>query len=157
MDQRDAQDNTPPPHPGDLVSDHGAAKQAEASDPLDLVGTVVPGGDLDLLARCFIEEYASMGYGGAQILALARCFIEEYASMGYGGAQILALFRDPVYVAVHPVYQSKGEEAVRGLIHDVLAECGVFRVSESFSEEPPHNQSELVQIEVPAPSGKDRS
>lgn len=136
MDQRDEQDNTPPPHPGDLVSDHGAAKQAEASDPLDLVGTVVPGGDLDLLARCFIEEYASMGYGGAQIMAL---------------------FRDPVYVAVHPVYQSKGEEAVRGLIQDVLAECGVFQVSESFSEEPPHNQSELVQIEVPAPSGKDKS
>lgn len=76
--------------------------------------------------------------------------------MGYGGAQILALFRDPRYVAVHPVYRSKGEEALRGLIHEVLAECGVFRVSESVSEKRPHNQSELVQIKVPAPSGKDR-
>ncbi len=136
MDQRDEQDTAPPPQLGDLVSTHGAAKQAEASDPLDLVGTVVPGGDLDLLARCFIEEYAAMGYGGAQILAL---------------------FRDPVYVAIHPVYQSKGEEAVRRLIQEVLAECGVFRVSESVAEKRPHNQSELVQIEVPAPSGKDRS
>ncbi len=45
-----------------LVSPHGAAKQAEATDPMDLVGTMVPGGDIELLARCFVEEFAAMGY-----------------------------------------------------------------------------------------------
>jgi hypothetical protein len=109
-----------------LVSPHGAAKQAEATDPLDLVGTVVPGGDIELLARCFVEEFAAMGYDGEQIFEL---------------------FRQPQYVGVHPVYLAKGEEGVRHLIEEVLAECGVFRVTESIAEEPPPPRSKLAQIE----------
>jgi hypothetical protein len=109
-----------------LVSPHGPAKQAEATDPLGLVGTVVAGGDIEFLARCFIEEFAAMGYDGEQIFEL---------------------FRQPQYVAVHPVYRAKGEKGVRHLIGEVLAECGVFRVSESIAEEPPPPRSKLVQIE----------
>ena len=112
----------------ELVSNFGAAKQAEPTDPLDLVGTMVPGGDVELLARCFVEEYAAMGYDGEQILEL---------------------FRQPLYVGVHPVYRAKGEGAVRTLIEEVLAECGVFRVTESITEEPPARRSKLVQIEMP--------
>ncbi len=118
----------------ELVSNFGAAKEAEPTDPLDLVGTKVPGGDVELLARCFVEEYAAMGYDGEQILEL---------------------FRQPQYVGVHPVYRAKGEGAVRALIEEVLAECGVFRVSESIIEEPPARRSKLVQIEMPGTPDED--
>ena len=118
----------------ELVSTHGAAKKAEATDPLDLVGTVVPGGDIEFLARCFVEEFAAMGYDGEQILEL---------------------FRQPQYVAVHPVYRAKGEEGVRRLIEEVLAECGVFRVSETITEESPPQRSKLAQIEPWRASNED--
>lgn len=123
-------------HDGELVADHGAAKQAEPTDPMDLVGTVVPGGD---------------------VLYLARCFIEEFAAMGYGGEKILDLFRDPQYVAVHPVFRSLGEDGVRELVEQVLRECGVFRVTETVSTESEPRPSELIQIEKPcAPSEDDQ-
>ncbi len=118
----------------ELVSNTGAAKQAEPTDPMDLVATMVPGGEVDFLARCFVEEYAAMGYDGEQILEL---------------------FRQPQYVGVHPVYRAKGEQAVRALIDEVLAECGVFRVSESTIEEPPPRRSKLIQIDIPGTPGKD--
>lgn len=111
-----------------------SGKKAEATDPLDLVGTVVPGGDVDFLARCFVEEFAAIGYDADQIFEL---------------------FRQPQYVGVHPVYRAKGEEGVRHLIGEVLAECGVFRVSESITEEPPPRRSKLVQIELPQFSNQD--
>ncbi len=111
-----------------LIADHGSSKQAEPGDPLDLVGTVVPGGDLEVLARCFIEEFAAMGYEGDRILEL---------------------FRQPQYVAVHPVYRAKGETATRRLIDDVLAECGVFCVDESIPDEPSSGEPGLVQIQKP--------
>ncbi len=118
----------------ELVSNFGAAKQAEPTDPLDLVGTMVPGGDVEFLARCFVEEYAAMGYDGEQILEL---------------------FRQPQYVGVHPVYRAKGEGAVRALIEDVLAECGVFRVTESIIEELPPRRLKLVQIDMPGAPDED--
>ena len=108
-----------------LVADHGSSKQAEPEDPLDLVGTVVPGGDLEVLARCFIEEFAAMGYDGDRIFEL---------------------FRHPQYVAVHPVYRAKGEAATRRLIDHVLAECGVFCVDESIRDESSCGDPGLVQI-----------
>lgn len=124
-------------HDGELVADHGAAKQAEPTDPMDLVGTVVPGGD---------------------VLYLARCFIEEFAAMGYDGERILGLFRDPQYVAVHPVLCSIGEEGVRELIEQVLRECGVFRVTETNSTESEPQPSALIQIDKPcAPSEDDQA
>lgn len=115
------------------MMDH-SGKKAEATDPLDLVGTVVPGGDVDFMARCFVEEFAAMGYDGDQIFEL---------------------FQQPQYVGVHPVYRAKGEEGVRHLIREVLDECGVFRVSESITEEPPPPRSKLVQIELPGACNED--
>ena len=111
----------------ELVSDHGAAKQAEPTDPMDLVGAVVPGGDLDQFARCFIEEFAGMGFDGEEILAL---------------------FRQPEYVGLHPIYQIKGEESVRRMIAEVLDDCGVFRVTE-VAAEPARGAKKLFQIEEP--------
>ena len=97
------------------LATHGSAKVAEPTDPLDLVGTLVPGGEID---------------------ELARSLIEEYAAMGYDAKRILELFRQPDYLAVHSVYRIRGEDAVCRLIDGVLAECGVFRVTEVDSAPP---------------------
>ena len=134
MDHPDQQVPEKQQRSNELVSNFGAAKQAEPTDPMDLVGTMVPGGDVEFLARCFVEEYAAMGYDGEQILEL---------------------FREPQYAGVHPVYRARGEGAVRALIEEVLAECGVFRVSESIIEEPPARRSKLVQIEMPGTPDED--
>ena len=115
------------PEPQDLVAPHGSRKQAEPSDPMALVGTRVSGGNID---------------------ALLRCFIEEYAAMGFGAQEILAFFRQPQYASIHPAYLRLGEEAVQATIAAVLGECGVFRVktrqAESAAEHP-----KLVQIGHP--------
>jgi hypothetical protein len=113
------------------VADHGARKQTEATDPLELKGAVVPG-NVDYLARCFIEEFAFMGRDGAAILEL---------------------FRDPCYVAVHAIYRRRGEEAVRRLIDEVLAECGVLKVT---VQTPRHRRPrKLVQIEAPGSAARE--
>jgi len=116
MEMKPGQDN--------LVAPHGSQKQAEPNDPLALVGTRVPGGDIEYLLRCFIEEYAAMGLGAREILEL---------------------FRQPQYAAIHPAYLRLGEQAVRATIAAVLEECGVFQVTARQTEvaaEPPR----LVQI-----------
>ena len=66
------------------------------------------------------------------------------------------MFRQPQYIAVHPVYRAKGEEAVRTLIQEVLADCGVFRVTGRGLEGPSDPCSELVQIELPRPDNEDK-
>lgn len=102
----------------------GARKQTEPTDPLELVGEVVPGGDPDYLARCLAEEFAGMGRTAEEILTL---------------------FRDPGYAVPHSVYRTRGEAAVRELIREVLAECGVLRVTEPL-EEPAPGCPDLVRI-----------
>ncbi len=107
-----------------LVAPHGSNKQTESSDPMTLVGSKVPGADVNQLMRCFIEEYAAVGYGPEQILEL---------------------FRQPRYAAIHPTYLHLGEQAVRATIAAVIGECGVFRVVEHDTEST-HERSNLVQI-----------
>ncbi len=116
-----------------LAADHGSAKQPEPSDPLGLVGAMVPGGNIDMLSRCFIEEFAAMGYDAEGILAL---------------------FRQPQYLAIHAVYRLKGEQAVIEMIDRVISECGIFRTTETI---PPDSRraTRLLQIEVPATPEED--
>lgn len=111
---------------GPLVAEHGSAKQAEPTDPLQLTGTAVAGGDPDYLARCLVEELAGMGHGADEILSV---------------------FRDPGYLAPHAFYRLRGDAAVRDLIEEVLAECGVFRVTE-HRREPTPRCPKLYQIEL---------
>jgi hypothetical protein len=137
MDPREREQGVEQEAAAPLVAEHGARKATEPTDPLELVETRVPQGD---------SEY------------LARCFIEEYAAIGFDGGQILALFRRPEYVAVHAYYRLRGEEAVVRLIADVLADCGVWRFSDA-SPQPsapktgpppaPREPQKLVQIELP--------
>lgn len=143
MDPRERKQTTEQEAATPLVAEHGAHKAAEPADPLELVGTRLPQGDSDYLARCFIEEYASIGFDGEQILAL---------------------FRRPEYVAVHAYYRLCGEEAVVRLIADTLADCGVSRFSDAApaSAAPvtglqtgPRKAPKLVQIELPGGGPKE--
>jgi hypothetical protein len=59
-----------------------------------------------------------------QDLEMARCFIEEYALMGWPGSQIRLLFKSPLYVGSHAIYTKWGMAAVDELIKEI------FRVEE---------------------------
>ncbi len=87
--------------------EHGRDKQPEAGDPMELVMTGVVGGDPEIMATCFIEEYARMGMG------------EE---------EILGLFNQPGY-QTYALYEKWGEIRIRDLIRKTLARTGQTRVS----------------------------
>lgn len=87
--------------------EHGREKQPEADDPMELVLSEVPGGDPEIMATCFIEEYARMGMG------------EE---------EILGLFNQPEY-RTYALYEKWGESRIRDLIRKTLARTGQTRVS----------------------------
>ena len=78
-------------------------KTAEPDDPLELVGMVVP----------VPPGYDSMAEMG-------RCFVEEFALMGWDRRRILRLFKSPVYAGAHAIYRARGEEFVDSLITQVL-------------------------------------
>lgn len=71
----------------------------DLDDPMTLTGVALPGDRT--------EE-------------MARCFIEEYAMMGYGREQILHFFQNPFYVATHQVWRAKGRDYVEHLIKQAL-------------------------------------
>lgn len=78
-------------------------KPYEPDDPSILVGTAVPGADLDVMAESLVEEFVRMGMDDS---ALWR------------------LFRSPNYRLTHAILRSKGEEYVRELIDRVRARWG---------------------------------
>jgi hypothetical protein len=73
----------------------------ERSDPMELVGMVLPGdeGTLD---------------------AMAECFIEEYVRMGWSEERLMTLFTHPLFMGTHRIYLSRGEPYVRSLIQRTL-------------------------------------
>ena len=84
-----------------------AEKQFEADDPLELVAVHYP-----------VDSERE------QDLEMARCFIEEYALMGWPGSQIRLLFKSPLYVGPHAIYTKWGLAVVDELIREI------FRVEE---------------------------
>jgi hypothetical protein len=91
-----------------LLASHGSQKQAESSDPLEMVGALLAGGDTHYLARCLIEELAGLGYGADEIFALCL---------------------DPEYAGLHMILRREGTLVLWRLIRETLAGCGVTRVS----------------------------
>ncbi len=61
------------------------------------------------------------GPGDRDLEEMARCFVEEYARMGWNGEEILNLFRSPAYRGPHRIMRLKGEDFVRGLTEAVDA------------------------------------
>jgi hypothetical protein len=100
---------------------HPATREVLPDDPMELHGIEVPG-DPDLMLRLLVEEYARIGWGLKPILQLAR---------------------DPNYEAFHKLWQLFGEVELGRRIGDILARCGVMRVT---TDELPE---QLVQIELP--------
>lgn len=90
-------------------------------DPLELQGFEVPG-DVELMFRIVVEEFARMGWDSAAIVALAR---------------------DPFYQALHGLWQLHGEAEFQRRVANILSRFGVIRVREVVAPPP----SELVQIE----------
>lgn len=78
-------------------------KEFESDDPYSLVGQGFP---------C-PPGYDSTG-------EMARCFIEEFALLGYSGPLILQLFKSPRYQGPHGVYTARGEAYVRGMMAEVF-------------------------------------
>lgn len=73
-------------------------KPAEPHDPMELIGVALPGGSMQ---------------------AMAACLVEEYLMLGYSDEQLLALFRRPCFGATHGIYRARGEDYVRALIGEV--------------------------------------
>ena len=78
-----------------------AEKRYAADDPLEPAAVALPADR---------EAVAYMG----------RCFVEEFARMGYRRNALMALFRTPFYQGPHMVYQQLGEGFVSGLIDEEM-------------------------------------
>lgn len=79
-------------------------KPFEDDDPMELVGTALPDGD--------VEE-------------MAVCIVEEFVKMGFDDAHLFSLFQSPFYAATHRIYQQKGEGYVRALIEKIRSRWSV--------------------------------
>jgi len=76
----------------------------DPDDPTILVGVALPAG---------AEAARDMAW----------VFAEEFARLGYDGAQLLTLFRSPFYAGAHDALRRLGEREIAAII----AECvGVF-------------------------------
>jgi hypothetical protein len=77
-------------------------KPLDPEDPMALVGVGLERGPDD-----------------EALTEMARCFVEEYARMGWSGERIMRLFRNPFYRGPHRILQVKGEEFVRSLVETI--------------------------------------
>ncbi len=62
-------------------------------------------------------------------LEAARCYVEEYITMGYTDSMLFQMFRKPFYMGLHPVYKMKGPDYVHDFIGErrqQLAQAGVY-------------------------------
>lgn len=79
-----------------------ADKEFEAGDPFQAVAVAL----------------STPGYDGAE--AMARCFVEEYALMGWPPERIFKLFTLPAFAATYSVYSERGPDYVQRLIAEVF-------------------------------------
>ena len=79
-----------------------ADKEFELEDPFQPVAVSLP----------------TPGYDGLE--AMARCFVEEYALMGWPPERIFTLFTVPEFAASYAVYEDRGPDYVRRLIAAVV-------------------------------------
>lgn len=77
-------------------------KNAEADDPMELVGVELPVGSEEGMRE------------------MAQTFAEEFVRSGFAEGEILALFQNPFYRGPHLVWLKKGEAYVRAVIGEAL-------------------------------------
>jgi hypothetical protein len=110
---------------------HPVTRPVEPDDPFDLNATLVPG-DVELMFRSVVQEYAWMGWGPELILGL---------------------FRDPFYPALHGLWEVLGENETRARIDAVLARTGVIHFHATVHETEPDEcdqEPDVVPIGIPA-------
>jgi hypothetical protein len=103
---------------------HPASREILPEDPMEMHGFEIPG-DAELMLRMIVEEYARIGWGVDEMMQLAR---------------------DPNFTAFHGLSRSHGEIELRRRITEILARCGVIRVTATETE--PLSER-LVQINLP--------
>lgn len=81
----------------------GADKAAEATDPMELVGVAYP-----------------TDSAAADDRRMARCFVEEFALLGWDAGRIRNLFRSPMYAGPHGILRRRGMAFVDELVTDVF-------------------------------------
>lgn len=89
--------------PGGAAAGRLPDKAFEEDDPYELVAVEVP---------------SPPGYDGPA--EMARCFVEEFALIGFPPDRILRLFSSRAFAGSHAVYEERGEAFVRGLIDEVF-------------------------------------
>ncbi len=94
---------------------HPATRPVELDDPMHLNATLVEG-DVDLMLRSIVQEFAGMGWNADSVLGL---------------------FRDPFYPTLHGLWSALGEEQTRARIEEVLAGTGTFRFRTTIVEAEP--------------------
>ncbi|MDX1619763.1 MAG: hypothetical protein R3320_02150 [Nitriliruptorales bacterium] len=85
----------------DLGPVSGADKEFEGDDPMELVGVAYP-----------------VTSGVESDRELARCFVEEYALVGWSPARIRQLFCSPLYEGPYGIASRHG----MGLVDEILAD-----------------------------------
>jgi hypothetical protein len=103
---------------------HPTSREILPDDPMEMHGFEVPG-DADLMLRMIVEEYARIGWGLDDLMRLSR---------------------DRNYTAFYGLSQAHGEMELRRRIAEILARCGVIRVTATETE--PMSER-LVQISLP--------
>ncbi len=87
---------------------HGSDKEIEDDDPYELVGVrypVAPGVDADR--------------------ELARCFVEEYALIGWSPARVQMLFDTPQFGGAYDICQRRGPELIAEVIAEVFGDAAM--------------------------------
>jgi hypothetical protein len=88
-------------------------KRPEVEDPVELVGVVLPSGNMDHMAECLIEEYMLLGWSDTQLMSL---------------------FTSPFFQLTHQIYQARGDAYVRSLIREVRAKWDEDSAEEDESD-----------------------
>ncbi len=91
---------------------HPSEKPTEIEDPFDASAMRVPFDDPQ-----------------EGLLEAARCYVEEYITMGYTDSMLFQMFRKPFYMGLHPIYKMKGADYVHDFINErreKLALAGVY-------------------------------
>jgi hypothetical protein len=101
---------------------HPLDREMLPEDPLELQAFEVPG-DVEIMFRLVVEEFARMGWDSNAIAELAR---------------------NPFYQALHGFWRLHGEAEFRRRVARILSRGGVIRVREIIAPPP----GELLQIEA---------
>jgi acyl transferase domain-containing protein len=96
---------------------HGSDKEAEADDPMELIGTPAPGDPAFML----------------------RCFVEEYVRMGKSREQLLSIFQNSFYESANALLERYGRETVEAMIDEVLDDHAGYEYETNVAQPQPNS------------------